>query len=106
MQEESGAPFLTETQAATARQEVSLLLMLMSIVPVPEAGGAGSGSGSNAPDYGVLRAPKERVSTWLAEERLPVELGWRPSGRVLVLSDVFGVADAVEQDMNSASVGR
>lgn len=83
-----------------------MLLMLMSVVSVPEAGGAGSGSGSNAPDYGVLRAPKERVSTWLAEERLPVELGWRPSERVLVLSDVFGVADAVGQDMNSASVGR
>lgn len=82
--------------------------MLMSVVPVlgVEAAAVGNGSGRNAPDYGVLRAPKERVSTWLAEKRLPIEMGWRPSERVLVLSDVFGAADAVAEDMNSASMGR
>lgn len=99
VQAESGPPVLTDTQAGTARQEITLLLLVMGEGPVPPP--PTGEDGANADYYSGIAAPKERVRAWLEDERLPVELGWAPAERELKLADIFGVAGAILAEMEA-----
>ena len=92
VQAASGPPFLTQTQTQTAAQEASILLLLMNEVAVPPPAGEEE---TEAPDYGVLRAPRERVEAWLRDEKLPVEHGWAPAEPAVQLADALGVGAAI-----------
>ncbi|KAL7787057.1 Chloroperoxidase [Trichoderma ceciliae] len=59
--------------------EAGLLLVMMNEEPVP--------SGWSFPPTNTYCAPKQIVKTWLTEERLPEELGWKRSERTLGVMD-------------------
>ncbi|KAH6604061.1 hypothetical protein Trco_007507 [Trichoderma cornu-damae] len=63
-----------------AYTEASLLLVVMNEEHVP--------SGWSFPPASTYCAPKKRVETWLTEERLPEELGWKRSERKLGVMDL------------------
>ncbi|RFU77413.1 hypothetical protein TARUN_4830 [Trichoderma arundinaceum] len=71
---------LSLKETLLAYVEASLLLVMMNEEPVP--------SGWSFPPGSVYCAPKQRVQTWLTEERLPEELGWKKSERKLGVIDL------------------
>ncbi|KAI0602779.1 Chloroperoxidase [Biscogniauxia sp. FL1348] len=92
---------LTDAQRSIALGEASLLLLLMLDGAVPDSATAAAGE----VDYGALRADKERVRTWLREERFPVELGWAPSARQVQLADVAPLSDAIAKAQGEDAAG-
>ncbi|KAI2627217.1 Cloroperoxidase [Xylaria nigripes] len=67
----SSCPALTASQLAAAQNEASLMMLLMRDTSVSLQ--------TNEEDPSTLRAPKDRVSAWLLEERFPTAQGWRPA---------------------------
>lgn len=78
---------LTLKEHALGYIEGSLVLMMMTENPVPSAFSFSSSK--------VWAAPKDRVSTWLIEERLPEELGWKRSERLIKSVDLVPLMASV-----------
>lgn len=70
--------------------EASLLLVIMNDETVP--------SGWSFPPASSYCAPKQRVETWLTEERLPEELGWKRSERKLGVMDFVPVTKGIYEE--------
>jgi hypothetical protein len=81
---------LTPAQQSPAQGEAGFILALMLDGTVPAAGTEGV-------DYTKLKAFKDRVQEWLTFERLPVEIGWRPSEREVSLADLAPINAAIKQ---------
>lgn len=47
---------------------------------------------------GVWEAPKDRVSTWLSEERLPTEHGWERSERLILSSELAPIVAGITSE--------
>ncbi|KAK5991329.1 Peroxidase stcC-like protein [Cladobotryum mycophilum] len=88
---------LTHTEELLAYVESGLVLLIMSDHTVP--------SGITLPRGGSWSAPKEWVRTWLSEERLPVEQGWKRSERLLEGLDLLPVMKAI-YDQKQAQSGK
>ncbi|KAH6616892.1 Chloroperoxidase [Boeremia exigua] len=91
---ELGNPLTPALQSA-ALIEASMTLAFNLDGPVPAAG-----SGA---DYTQLRAFKDRVQEWLTFERLPVELGWRPSVREVSTADLGPIIALISQAQAEAA---
>ncbi|KAF3036384.1 hypothetical protein E8E11_001753 [Didymella keratinophila] len=81
---------LTPAQQSPAQGEAGFILALMLDGTVPAAGTEGV-------DYTQLKAFKNWVQEWLTFERLPVELGWRPSTRQVSFTDLAPINAAIKQ---------
>jgi hypothetical protein len=81
---------LTPAQQSPAQGEAGFVLALMLDGTVPAAG-------ANGTDYSQLKAFKDRVEEWLTFERLPVELGWRPSEREVSFTDLAPINAAIKK---------
>jgi hypothetical protein len=81
---------LTAAQQSPAQGEAGFILALMMDGTVPAAGTEGV-------DYTKLKAVKSFAQEWLTFERLPVELGWRPSERQVSLADLAPINAAIKQ---------
>lgn len=92
---EAASP-LTPAQQSPAQGEAGFVLALMLDGVVPAAGTAGA-------DYTALRAFKDRAAEWLTFERLPVDLGWRPSPREVTFADLAPINAAIKQAQAAAS---
>lgn len=79
---------LTPAQQSPARGEAAFVMMLMVDGDVPSA------SDSDV-DYTKMKAFKDRAQVFLSEERLPVELGWKPSERLVALADTGPISAAI-----------
>lgn len=84
---EALSPPLTAAFKAQSLGEAALVPMIMSQDPIPSTG--------TAEDYGRLRAPKDRVSLWLSNERLPVEAGWNAPSHPFLTSTLGLIGDAI-----------
>jgi hypothetical protein len=80
---------LTAAQQSPAQGEAGFILALMMDGTVPAAGTEGV-------DYTKLKAFKTWVGEWLTFERLPVELGWRPSKRQVSFTDLAPINAAIK----------
>ena len=80
---------LTAAQQSPAQGEAGFILALMMDGTVPAAGTEGV-------DYTKLKAFKTYVGEWLTFERLPVELGWRPSKRQVSFTDLAPINAAIK----------
>lgn len=80
---------LTPAQQSPAQGEAGFILALMIDGTVPAAGTEGV-------DYTKLKAFKDRVGMWLTFERLPVELGWKPSTRKVSFTDLAPINAAIK----------
>lgn len=87
---------LTPAQQSPAQGEAGFILALMLDGTVPAAG-------TNETDYTQLKAFKNWVEEWLTFERLPVELGWRPSKREVSFTDLAPINAAIKQVQASLS---
>ncbi|KAK6845636.1 Cloroperoxidase [Apiospora arundinis] len=96
---EKAAP-LTEAQQSPARGEAAFVVTLMLDGAVPDS--AADPEGAQA-DAAKLRAFKDYTRVFLAEERLPVELGWKPSARLVQLADMAPVSAAIAAAQKGAS---
>jgi hypothetical protein len=85
---ESACPSLTELQEFAILAESALVLLTMSSGPIPLIG---------APDqeYFDIKASKEWVRVFLIEERLPIELGWRPLSRKVAMDDLTAFSNII-----------
>ncbi|KAI9152307.1 Chloroperoxidase [Paramyrothecium foliicola] len=90
---EASSP-LTPAQQSPARGEAAFVLMLMVDGEVPAA--------ADGADYTEMKAFKDRSNVFLAEERLPVELGWKPSQRLVELADISPISAAIAAAQNAA----
>jgi hypothetical protein len=81
---------LTAAQQSPAQGEAGFVLALMIDGTVPAAGTEGV-------DYTKLKAFKSFAQEWLTFERLPVELGWRPSKHQVSLADLAPINAAIKQ---------
>lgn len=84
---EALSPPLTAAFKAQSLGEAALIIMIMSQDPVPATG--------TDEDYGRLRAPKDRVSLWLSNERLPVEAGWGAPSHPFLASTLGLIGNAI-----------
>jgi hypothetical protein len=82
---------LTPAEQSPARGEAAFLLMLFMDGEVPSA--------KDGYDYTTVKAFKDRTYTFLSQEKLPVEEGYRPSKRLVALADIspFSAAIAAAQ---------
>ena len=87
---------LTATQQSPAQGEAGFILALMLDGTVPAAGTEGT-------DYTELKAFKKWVKEWLTFERLPVELGWKPSKFEVSLTDLAPINAAIKQAQNDVA---
>ncbi|OSS54963.1 hypothetical protein B5807_00095 [Epicoccum nigrum] len=87
---------LTATQQSPAQGEAGFILALMLDGTVPAAGTEGA-------DYTELKAFKNWVKEWLTFERLPVELGWKPSKFEVSLTDLAPINAAIKQAQADAA---
>lgn len=87
---------LTPAQQSPAQGEAGFILALMLDGTVPAAGTEGV-------DYTQLKAFKNWVQEWLTFERLPVELGWRPSTRQVSFTDLAPINAAIKKAQASLS---
>ncbi|KAK8038700.1 Cloroperoxidase [Apiospora rasikravindrae] len=83
---------LTEAQQSPARGEAAFIVTLLLDGDVPDATADAEGAAARASE---LRAFKDYTRVFLAEERLPVELGWKPSKRLVQLADMSPVSAAI-----------
>ncbi|KAK7998551.1 hypothetical protein PG991_015030 [Apiospora marii] len=90
---------LTEAQQSPARGEAAFIVTLMLDGAVPDATADAEGAAAQAPK---LRAFKDYTRVFLAEERLPVELGWTPSERLVQLADMSPVSAAIAAAQKAA----
>lgn len=81
---------LTAAQQSPAQGEAGFVLALMMDGTVPAAG-------TEAVDYTQLKAFKSWAKEWLTFERLPTELGWRPSTREVSFADLAPINAAIKQ---------
>ncbi|KAL7940725.1 Chloroperoxidase [Trichoderma barbatum] len=81
---------LTLKEQSLAYFEASFILLMMSEGTVP--------SGWSFPPATAYCAPKKTVETWLTEERLPEELGWKKSERKLGLVDFVPVIKGIFEE--------
>jgi hypothetical protein len=84
---------MAEKFVQQALGEAALIVMIMHDGPL-----------SSVTDYSTLEAPKDRVYTWLSEERLPTELGWGPPTdqfQLTVLGAISGALVAAEEEMET-----
>ncbi|KAL7928921.1 Chloroperoxidase [Trichoderma chlorosporum] len=81
---------LTLKDQSLAYVEATLLLLMMNEGPVPPAW--------KFPPSTEYCAPKQRVETWLTEERLPEELGWKKSERTLGVTDFLPVIKGIFEE--------
>lgn len=81
---------LTVKEHSLAYFEAALLLVMMNEGTVP--------SGWGFPPATAYCAPKKRVETWLTEERLPEELGWKKSERKLGVMDFVPVIKGIFEE--------
>lgn len=88
---------LTPAQQSPAQGEAGFILALMLDGTVPAAADAA------AVDYAQLRAFKDRAEEWLTFERLPVDLGWRPSAREVTFADLAPINAAIKKAQAEAS---
>jgi hypothetical protein len=88
---ESACPDVTELQELAIFVESALVLFTMSSGPIPLAG-------APVQEYFDIKAPKEWVKVFLDEERLPIELGWKPLSRKAAVDDLFAFADLIESE--------
>lgn len=86
---------LTPAQQSPAQGEAGFVLALMLDGTVPAA--------NASVDYTQLKAFKDRVQEWLTFERLPVELGWKPSEREVSFTDLAPINAAIKQAQAQAS---
>lgn len=82
---------LTPAQQSPAQGEAGFILALMLDGTVPDAAAAAD------VDYTQLRAFKDRTEEWLTFERLPVDLGWRPSSREVTFADLAPINAAIKK---------
>lgn len=78
---------LTPAEQGPARGEAAFVLMLMTDGEAPAVG--------DGADYTKLKAFKDRSYVFLSQERLPRELGWKPSVREVQLADISPVSAAI-----------
>lgn len=78
---------LTPGQQGPARGEAAFVLLLMVDGEPPAA--------ADGFDYDQLKAFKDRSYALLAEERLPLDLGWEPSKREVQIADIGPVSAAI-----------
>lgn len=81
---------MTFKEHALGYIEASLVLAMMNENGVPSI--------LTFPSFGRWAAPKERVSTWLSEERFPEELGWKRSERHITVFDLLPVMSGIFVD--------
>ncbi|KAK7948747.1 Cloroperoxidase [Apiospora aurea] len=96
---EQAAP-LTEAQQSPARGEAAFIVTLMLDGAVPDSTADPESAAAKA---GTLRAFKDYTRVFLAEERLPVELGWKPSERLVQLADMSPVSAAIAAAQKGAT---
>lgn len=87
---------LTAAQQSPAQGEAGFILALMLDGTVPAAGTEGV-------DYTKLKAFKNWTKEWLTFERLPVELGWKPSKFEVTFADLAPINAAIKQALADAS---
>jgi len=81
---------LTVKEKILSYLEASLVLIMMNEDPVPP--------GWSFPSADAYCAPKQRVKTWLTEERLPEEFGWKRSERKLGIVDVVPAMKSIYEE--------
>ncbi|KFA73025.1 hypothetical protein S40288_03283 [Stachybotrys chartarum IBT 40288] len=92
---ETVSPLPAAGQGA-ARGEAAFVLMLVGKDAVPAAS-------DTSVDRATFKAFKDQAYVFLAEERLPVELGWEPSERVVTLADIGPFSAAIAASQNAQS---
>lgn len=91
---------LTPDQQSPAQGEAGFILALMLDGVVPSVADA---NGDGGVDYTQFRAFKDRAAEWLTFERLPVDLGWRPSPREVTFADLAPINAAIKKAQAEAS---
>lgn len=89
--EASGEPELSQTIWTVALGESSLVLIGMSDAELPATGPADDA-------YYAVKAPKDWVKVFFDEERLPVELGWKPLKQKATVADISALSKVVNAE--------
>ncbi|KAH8885374.1 putative chloroperoxidase [Thozetella sp. PMI_491] len=94
---ESNYPNVSATIMGIMYGESSLMLIVTSTETVPAAG-------ASEEDYYAMGANKTVVEVFFNEERLPVELGWKPLSRKVVRDDINALSAVIktEAEKNAA----
>lgn len=79
---------LTPAQQGPAQGEAAFVMFLMMDGQIPAAT-------DNDVDYSTLEAFKDRSFAFLAEERLPEDLGWKPNEREVQFADLAPMSAAI-----------
>lgn len=90
VQAESHPNMLSKARFDAALFEAAMVLVMMTD-NVPDA--------TSNPPLSAYEAPKDRLRTWFEQERFPVELGWQPSKRSIMLADLDPAIKAITESM-------
>ncbi|GAP91331.1 putative chloroperoxidase [Rosellinia necatrix] len=85
--DKSSNPPLTEFQLTVAQGEAALMMLLMRDTYVSLK--------DSQIDISKLRAPKDRTSVWLLQEKFPTAQGWKPAEEVVQLADLGPISSAI-----------
>ncbi|KAI9148920.1 Chloroperoxidase [Paramyrothecium foliicola] len=92
---QDASPPLTATVQNVAMGESALLIMMSALNTVPASTDAGV-------DYANFKGRKDLAYVLLTQHRLPYELGWKPSSRLVALADFVPFSAAVTAAYNAA----
>ncbi|KAH8120936.1 hypothetical protein ACSS6W_009720 [Trichoderma asperelloides] len=90
VQAESHPHTLSKARFDAALFEAAMVLVMM-LDHAPDA--------TSNPPLSAYRAPKDRLRTWFEQERFPIELGWQPSKRPIMLADLDPAIKAITESM-------
>ncbi|KAK5994468.1 Peroxidase stcC-like protein [Cladobotryum mycophilum] len=89
---ESAPRNFSNLQTTASLSEAGMILMFLTNDP-PAA---------NAP-LSEFQGPKDRLWTFLTQERFPIEFGWRPSKRTILVDDLLYVMQGIVDSMDKQS---